>query len=98
MISLAGGENIYPGFGSYIPMTPEGIVEIAPDIILTTDASLERFGGREAFLTAPGIAQTPAAQAGRVVSMEDLYLLGFGPRTGRAIADLARLLHPELAP
>jgi iron complex transport system substrate-binding protein len=98
MISLAGGENIYPGFGSYIPMTPEGIVEIAPDIILTTDASLERFGGREAFLAAPGIAQTPAAQAGRVVSMEDLYLLGFGPRTGRAIADLARLLHPELAP
>jgi iron complex transport system substrate-binding protein len=97
MISLAGGTNIYPGFGSYIPMTPEGIVEIAPDIILTTDASLERFGGREAFLAAPGIAQTPAAQAGRVVSMEDLYLLGFGPRTGKAIADLARLLHPELA-
>jgi iron complex transport system substrate-binding protein len=84
--------------GGDIPMTPEGIVEIAPDIILTTDASLERFGGREAFLAAPGIAQTPAAQAGRVVSMEDLYLLGFGPRTGRAIAHLARLLHPELAP
>lgn len=98
MIDLAGGENIYPGFGSYIPMTPEGIVEIAPDIILTTDASLERFGGREAFLAAPGVAQTPAAQAGRVVSMEDLYLLGFGPRTGKAVADLARLLHPELAP
>jgi iron complex transport system substrate-binding protein len=97
MIDLAGGENIYPGFGSYIPMTPEGIVETGPDIILTTDASLERLGGREAFLAAPGIAQTPAAQAGRVVSMEDLYLLGFGPRTGKAIADLARLLHPELA-
>ena len=28
MIELAGGENIYPGFGRYIPMTPEGIVEI----------------------------------------------------------------------
>ena len=25
-----------------------------------------------------------------------LYLLGFGPRTGQAIADLALLLHPEL--
>jgi iron complex transport system substrate-binding protein len=98
MISLAGGENIYPGFGSYIPMTPEGIVETAPDVILTTDASIERFGGLDAFLAAPGIAQTPAAQSARVVAMEDLYLLGFGPRTGRAIADLARLLHPELAP
>lgn len=98
MISLAGGENIYPGFGSYVPMTPEGIVETAPDVILTTDASIERLGGREALLATPGIAQTPAAQASRIVAMEDLYLLGFGPRTGKAIADLARLLHPELAP
>jgi iron complex transport system substrate-binding protein len=97
MISLAGGTNIYPGFDSYVPMTPEGIADAAPEVILTTDASLERFGGREAFLAAPGIAETPAAQAGRIVAMEDLYLLGFGPRTGLAIADLARLLHPELA-
>ena len=96
MIDLAGGENVYPGFGSYIPMTPEGIAEAAPDVILTTDASLERFGGLDAFLATPGVAETPAAQAGRVVAMEDLYLLGFGPRTGLAIADLARLLHPEL--
>ena len=97
MISLAGGENIYPGFGSYVPMTPEGIVETAPDIILTTHASIERFGGLEAFLAAPGVAQTPAAVDGRIVAMDDLYLLGFGPRTGKAIGDLARLLHPELS-
>ncbi|HKZ92270.1 MAG TPA: ABC transporter substrate-binding protein [Candidatus Limnocylindrales bacterium] len=97
MISLAGGENIYPGFGSYIPMTPEGIVEAAPDVILTTEASIERLGGLDAFLATPGVAQTPAAVEGRVVAMEDLYLLGFGPRTGKAMADLARLLHPELA-
>jgi len=97
MISLAGGENIYPGFPSYIPMTPEGIVETAPDIILTTDASIERLGGWDAFLEHPGISQTPAAENGRVVAMDDLYLMGFGPRTGKAIADLAVLLHPELA-
>jgi iron complex transport system substrate-binding protein len=98
MIELAGGQNIYPGFDSYIPMTPEGIVEAAPDVILTTDLSLQVLGGLDAFLALPGIAQTEAAQAGQVVSMEDLYLMGFGPRTGKAIADLARLLHPELAP
>lgn len=96
MISLASGENIYPGFAGYIPMTPEGIVETGPDIILTTDASIARLGGRDAFLATPGVAQTPAAHDGRVVAMDDLYLLGFGPRTGEAVADLARLLHPEL--
>ena len=71
---------------------------LAPDVILTTEDSLEQFGGLEALLDEPGVGQTPAAADDRVVAMEDLYLLGFGPRTGHAIADLARLLHPELAP
>jgi iron complex transport system substrate-binding protein len=98
MIELAGGTNIYRGFSSYIPMTPEGIVETAPDVILTTTRSVERLGGWDAFLEYPGIAQTPAAENDRVVAMDDLYLMGFGPRTGQAITDLALLLHPELAP
>ena len=38
------------------------------------------------------------AKNGRIVSMEDLYLLGFGSPTGNAIADLVLLLHLELAP
>ena len=97
MIELAGGTNVYPGFPGYIPMTPEGIVESDPDVILTTTGSIERLGGYDAFLEQPGISQTAAVQDDRVVAMEDLYLMGFGPRTGRAIADLARLLHPELA-
>ena len=96
MIGLAGGENVFPFFEGYIPMTPEGIAEMAPDIILTTDASLRELGGIDGLLAEPGVAQTPAAESGRIVSMDDLYLLGFGPRTGQAIADLSRLLHPEL--
>ncbi len=97
MIELAGGTNVYPGFPAYIPMTPEGIVETAPDVILTTTRSVERLGGWDGFLEHPGISQTPAVANDRVVAMDDLYLMGFGPRTGAAIADLARLLHPELA-
>jgi len=98
MISLAGGSHVYPGFRGYIPMTPEGIVESAPDVILTTTRSVERLGGWDALREHPGIGQTPAADNDRIVAMDDLYLMGFGPRTGQAIADLALLLHPELAP
>jgi iron complex transport system substrate-binding protein len=98
MISLAGGSHVFPGFRGYIPMTPEGIVESAPDVILTTEASVERLGGWDAVMEHPGIGQTPAAENDRVYAMEDLYLMGFGPRTGQAIADLALLLHPELQP
>lgn len=97
MIGLAGGENVFAGFEGYVPMTPEGIAEAAPDVILTTDATLREVGGLEGLLAEPGVAQTPAATNDRIISMEDLYLLGFGPRTGQAVADLARLFHPELA-
>ena len=79
-------------------MTPEGIVSAAPEVILTTEKSIERLGGWDAFLEHPGIAHTPAAENDRVVAMEDLYLMGFGPRTGQAIADLAVLLYPVLLP
>ena len=98
MITLAGGSHVFPGFPGYVPMTPEGIVESAPEVILTTDASVERLGGWDAVMEHPGIAQTPAAENDRIYAMDDLYLMGFGPRTGQAIADLAWLLHPELQP
>jgi iron complex transport system substrate-binding protein len=98
MIGLAGGAHVFPGFPGYIPMTPEGIVEAAPDVILTTNDSVERLGGWDAVYEHPGLGQTPAAANERIVAMDDLYLLGFGPRTGQAIADLALLLHPELEP
>jgi iron complex transport system substrate-binding protein len=96
MITLAGGSHVFPGFPGYLPMTPEGIVESAPEVILTTEASVERLGGWDAVMEHPGIGQTPAADNDRIYAMEDLYLMGFGPRTGQAIADLALLLHPEL--
>jgi iron complex transport system substrate-binding protein len=98
MITLAGGSHVFPGFPGYLPMTPEGIVESAPEVILTTTASVEQLGGWDAVREHPGIGQTPAAENDRIYAMDDLYLMGFGPRTGQAIADLALLLHPELEP
>ncbi len=47
--------------------------------------------------TAPD-ALTPAARAGRVVTMDGPLLLGFGIRTPEAVAELARALHPDTAP
>jgi iron complex transport system substrate-binding protein len=98
MLSLAGATNALTTFPGYIPLTPETAAQAAPDIILTTDSSLAAAGGVDGLTAHPGIAETPAGQSGTIVAMDDLYLLGFGPRTGQAVADLARLLHPELAP
>jgi iron complex transport system substrate-binding protein len=46
----------------------------------------------------PGLALTSAAKARRVVEMEALYLLGFGPRLPQAVLELAKKIRqPQVA-
>lgn len=97
MIRLAGGRNAVEEFEGFKPLTAEAAVAASPDVILMLARGMESLGGADAVWAQPGLAQTPAASGKRLVVMDDLYLLGFGPRTGAAVADLARQLHPELA-
>ena len=43
-----------------------------------------------------GIQATPAGAARRVVTMDGLYLLGFGPRTPAAALDLMHEIYPDI--
>lgn len=99
MISLAGGVNAIGGYEGYKPLTDEALAGAAPEVILmmnrgASDPESEP-DDRKAIadlLAQPALAATPAAQAGRVVRMDGLYLLGFGPRTAEAARDLASVL------
>lgn len=93
MILLAGGVNAVEGFEGYKPLTPEAALLANPDVLLLTTRGLEDAGGWDALLGYPGIDQTPAAKNRHVVAMDDLLLLGFGPRLGKAVEELSRLLH-----
>ncbi len=94
MIRLAGAENAATGFEDYKPMSREAILAAAPEIVLMMDQHAARAGGIETLLARPEIRATPAGRDGRAVTMEGMLLLGFGPRTPQAIAELARLVHP----
>jgi iron complex transport system substrate-binding protein len=100
MIELAGGESAVTGFSGYKPFSPEAATQAAPDVLLVTDQTIEMLGGTEKLLADPALAATPAGQAKRIVSMDALYLAGFGPRLAHAVRDLAAALHPdtEIAP
>lgn len=93
MIELAGGQNAITEFDGFKPLTPEAAAAAAPDVILMFESGLESLGGVEGLLQVPGLAQTPAGQQRRIVAMDGLYLLGFGPRLGAAVRDLAQALH-----
>lgn len=89
MISLSGAVNAVDAYEGYKPLTAEGALLAAPDVLLLTEGGLEALGGREGLLSQPGISMTPAGQQEKIVTMEDLYLLGFGPRTGEAARELS---------
>jgi iron complex transport system substrate-binding protein len=62
-------------------------------VLLVTDQGLQAAGGIDGLLRAPGLAATPAGRARRVLSLDALWLLGFGPRLPSAIRTLAQGLH-----
>ncbi len=97
IIELAGAANAVDAYRGYKPLSPEALVAARPDAILATDQTLAALGGLAAFRALPQFAtlrDTP------VVTLDAVYLLGFGPRTAHAAHALARALHPqaELAP
>ena len=85
IIEAAGGVDAAAeaGIVGWQQLTPEALVAADPDVYLVMDRGLEVVGG--------------AGRGQYVISMPDLYLLGFGPRLPEAIADLARFLE-EIRP
>ena len=95
MLALAGAENAASSIEGYRPMTDEAIVAARPDAVV-----MMRFGPGGAppadLFAGPALSQTPAGRDGRLVTMDGLYLLGFGPRTPEAARDLMQALYPGL--
>jgi len=95
MLELAGAENAVKGFEGFQALTAEAAVAARPEVVVIDEATLERIGGVSGLLALPGLAATPAGQAGRVVTVEILSFMGFGPRSSRALLDLMAALHPD---
>lgn len=85
LITLAGGHNVFSGFEGYRPLSPEAAVAAAPEAIIMMNHTFETLGGLAGVRGHPALRLTPAAQEGRIIAMDGLLLLGFGPRTPDAI-------------
>lgn len=98
MITAAGGINAAAeaGIAGFESLSPETVIAAQPEVFLLLEHGLESVGGIDGFLAIPGLAETPAGANRRVVAMDDLYLLGMGPRVGQALADLVVAFHSEV--
>lgn len=95
IIALAGGVNAIDSYEGYKQVSEEAIVASRPDVILAMQRSGDSVTADAVFANS-AFALTPAAKTKSFVSMDGLYLLGFGPRTAAAAHDLAGAFYPDL--
>lgn len=94
IIYLAGGVNAAQGFSGYKPMPVEAIIAAQPDIILMMDRGGDH-GVTIEQLNSAGFSLTPAGKNQRIVTMDGMKLLGFGPRIADAIRELGYEFYPD---
>jgi len=104
----SGADQLIEGVGGYDvaeeigwegmrPVTDEGIVAAAPELVILMTKGLESAGGVDGLLERlPALATTPAGQNRRFVDMDDAQVLGFGPTTAAVLDALAVAIYaPE---
>lgn len=97
IIGYAGAVNAAARVEGYKPLTDEGIIEAAPDVVLMMARGNHAVPADEIFGQA-AFAATPAARTRALVTMDGLYLLGFGPRAPAAARDLMTAVYGPAAP
>lgn len=88
MLKLAGAQNVMTEFERFKPLTPESVIKAAPDYIVIPAKGQQSVGGLDGVLKLPGVAQTPAGKHKQIIAVDDLKLLGFGPRYPDALVEL----------
>ena len=95
IINMAGAVNAVTEYEGYKPISDEAISAAEPDIILLMQRTGQHQITDDDLSAHPAIAITPAGQNKQFVRMDGMYMLGFGPRTARAIFELNKLLYPN---
>ncbi|MBE0150761.1 hemin ABC transporter substrate-binding protein [Serratia sp. PL7] len=90
IIRAAGLKNAMQGFSRYRPLSQEGVIASAPDLLLVTTDGVRSIGGQGNLWLLPGMALTPAGKNRRVLIVDDMALLGFGLETPQALGLLRK--------
>jgi ABC-type hemin transport system, periplasmic component len=89
VLRAAGLKNVAGDAPGYKPVSSEALVALDPAVIITGSRSVEAAGGIERFKENPALSHTKAAKDDRILVFDDMYLLGLGPRTAKAVGELA---------
>jgi heme transport system substrate-binding protein len=95
MLEWAGAVNVADTAQKWKNLSAEVIAQAQPDVILATDYGFDLQGSLDKFKQLPGVALSPAARNNRIYRIEEHDLVYLGPRTGRNVYNLIRLIHGD---
>jgi len=81
LLAMAGAVNLLTAFEGWKPVSMEAMAVASPAVIVITQRGIDEAGGLDALLEHPALRLTPAARNRRVIAMDGMAMLGFGPRT-----------------
>jgi iron complex transport system substrate-binding protein len=97
ILKLAGANNVADDVTGFRPLPDEAIVALAPDVIVAMRRSSDKDGHDLSQLSGmKGVQSTPAGAAKRIIMVDGLYTLGFGPRAPAAARDLMAKFYPDV--
>ena len=90
LIEMIGASNSMSSFGGWRPVSAEAIINAQPDVILISQRGVNSFGGLDAVNKHSALRNTPAVKNSKVIAMDGMAMLGFGPRTIDTALSLAK--------
>lgn len=89
LIDLVGGRNVADDFDGYRQMSDEAVIRAAPEIVAMMDVGQGAADSVRLFAL-PAFAGSPAAATGRLIRVDAVSHLGFGPHVAEAATTLMR--------
>lgn len=96
LLEMAGAVNALTNFHGWKPVSVEALANAKADFVVMPQRGAAAIGGVVQALHHPAVAPLVAGRADRLIVMDGMELLGFGPRTLDAALRLAELLGTRL--
>ena len=92
-LRMVGATNVFAEVDGWKPVSPEFMAAADPDVIVVPTRGANAIGGIKGVASHPSLRATKASLNDRIVILDGMAMLGFGPRTLQTALDFAKELH-----
>lgn len=92
-LRMVGARNVFADIDGWKPVSTEYMAAANPDVIVVPTRGADAVGGAKGVASHPSLRTTKASLNDRIVVIDGMAMLGFGPRTLQTALDFAKEIH-----